>query len=138
MRLPCFTVPTGHEISARGKKLVGSAQKRNKDGFLQHGSILLHLDGPLWRKIMRLEPEVDLGAVSLSDLSPRPIGAAELTEALQEEFRCLFREPESACELTPHEKAAARDLAVVKYSSMDWNHDRIVAASDNLAPNLRG
>lgn len=37
----CFAVPAGGEILAGGKKLVGSAQVRKRDAFLQHGSILL-------------------------------------------------------------------------------------------------
>jgi lipoate-protein ligase A len=37
----CFTAPVGGEILVRGRKLVGSAQVRRRDAFLQHGSILL-------------------------------------------------------------------------------------------------
>ncbi len=37
----CFASPAGGEITVRGRKLVGSAQLREGDGLLQHGSILL-------------------------------------------------------------------------------------------------
>ena len=37
----CFAAPVGGEILVGGKKLVGSAQVRKRDAFLQHGSILL-------------------------------------------------------------------------------------------------
>jgi lipoate-protein ligase A len=37
----CFSVPVGGEIIVQGRKLVGSAQVRKRDAFLQHGSILL-------------------------------------------------------------------------------------------------
>jgi len=37
----CFALPVGGEIVVGGKKLVGSAQVRKRDAFLQHGSILL-------------------------------------------------------------------------------------------------
>ena len=37
----CFAMPVGGEILVRGRKLVGSAQVRHRDAFLQHGSILL-------------------------------------------------------------------------------------------------
>jgi lipoate-protein ligase A len=37
----CFAVPAGGEILVEGRKLVGSAQVRKRDAFLQHGSILL-------------------------------------------------------------------------------------------------
>src|SRR5262249_49535240 len=36
----CFSAPVGGEILAGGRKLVGSAQVRRGDAFLQHGSIL--------------------------------------------------------------------------------------------------
>lgn len=37
----CFASPAGGEILVEGRKLVGSAQVRKRDAFLQHGSILL-------------------------------------------------------------------------------------------------
>jgi lipoyl(octanoyl) transferase len=37
----CFSAPVGGEILVHGKKLVGSAQVRRGNAFLQHGSILL-------------------------------------------------------------------------------------------------
>ena len=37
----CFAMPVGGEIVVQGRKLVGSAQVRRADAFLQHGSILL-------------------------------------------------------------------------------------------------
>ena len=43
----CFEVPSTYEITVDGKKLVGSAQARKKEGVLQHGS--LPLTGDLTR-----------------------------------------------------------------------------------------
>jgi len=37
----CFEVPSSYEITAGGKKLIGSAQARKRDGVLQHGSLPL-------------------------------------------------------------------------------------------------
>lgn len=37
----CFEVPSNYEITVNGKKLIGSAQARRKDGLLQHGSLPL-------------------------------------------------------------------------------------------------
>jgi lipoate-protein ligase A len=39
VKLPCFLAPNRDEIMVSGKKLVGSAQKRNANAVLQHGSI---------------------------------------------------------------------------------------------------
>lgn len=43
----CFEVPSIYEITVNGKKLIGSAQARKKEGVLQHGS--LPLTGDLTR-----------------------------------------------------------------------------------------
>jgi lipoate-protein ligase A len=37
----CFEVPSTYEITVNGKKLIGSAQARKKEGVLQHGSLPL-------------------------------------------------------------------------------------------------
>jgi lipoate-protein ligase A len=37
----CFEVPSTYEITVNGKKLIGSAQARKKEGVLQHGSVPL-------------------------------------------------------------------------------------------------
>jgi len=37
----CFEVPSAYEITLNGKKLIGSAQARKKEGVLQHGSLPL-------------------------------------------------------------------------------------------------
>jgi len=42
----CFASSVGGEILHRGRKLVGSAQVRRGDAFLQHGSILLDATQP--------------------------------------------------------------------------------------------
>lgn len=41
LRLACFASAARNEILAHGKKVIGSAQRRFREGVLQHGSILL-------------------------------------------------------------------------------------------------
>ena len=52
----CFKASTGTEIEAAGLKLVGSAQRRTRWGFLQHGSIRLRDDSELYRKLFDTSP----------------------------------------------------------------------------------
>jgi len=40
----CFDAPSAYEVTAGGKKLVGSAQVRRRGAVLQHGSLLLQGD----------------------------------------------------------------------------------------------
>ena len=40
----CFSSTSAFEVMTKGRKIVGSAQRRGDGGILQHGSILLDLD----------------------------------------------------------------------------------------------
>ena len=53
----CFEVPSTYEITVNGKKLIGSAQARKKEGVLQHGS--LPLTGDLTRICQALKFETE-------------------------------------------------------------------------------
>jgi len=48
---PCFESPSGGELVVGSQKLVGSAQHRQADAFLQHGSILLDDDQGLLHQL---------------------------------------------------------------------------------------
>lgn len=43
----CFHTPSRYEVLINGRKLVGSAQRRLKRAFIQHGSILMDTDDEL-------------------------------------------------------------------------------------------
>ncbi|MBK7670683.1 MAG: hypothetical protein IPJ24_04690 [bacterium] len=66
--LVCFKSAGRHEISVRGLKLVGSAQRRRGDVFLQHGSILAgsaHLDLPRFLRPAPGRPAPDSAQLAL-------------------------------------------------------------------------
>lgn len=48
----CFSSPSWYEILVNGKKIVGSAQRRMKGAFLQHGSILIDYDPRLAAEVL--------------------------------------------------------------------------------------
>ncbi|MFN8009547.1 MAG: lipoate--protein ligase family protein [Terriglobia bacterium] len=48
----CFAASQHHEILWNGRKLIGSAQRRNRNSFLQHGSILIGFDSSLLAKAL--------------------------------------------------------------------------------------
>jgi lipoate-protein ligase A len=52
----CFAGATGYEIELDGEKLVGSAQRRLRHAFLQHGSIRIADDGGLYRALTGAAP----------------------------------------------------------------------------------
>src|ERR1043166_3248919 len=54
---PCFSAPVGGEVLVDGRKVIGSAQLRQGDAFLQHGSLLLEDDQALVRSLAGLPEE---------------------------------------------------------------------------------
>ncbi len=48
----CFSSPSWYEILVRGKKIIGSAQRRMPGAFLQHGSILIGYDPKLEAEVV--------------------------------------------------------------------------------------
>jgi len=46
-REACFYTPSRHEVIIGGRKLVGSSQRRFKNAFIQHGSVLFNVDPEL-------------------------------------------------------------------------------------------
>ncbi len=114
----CFHAPSRYEVIAGGGKLAGSAQRRFKGVFLQHGSILFDVDEELnaelfgrdvvdsmnWVK--RLAPAIDIDVL-------RRLLVLSMAEELSAEFK------EST--LTPPEKLLAERLAREKYTDLDWN-----------------
>jgi lipoate-protein ligase A len=72
----CFATSVGGEILADGRKLVGSAQVRRRDAFLQHGSILL--DGA--QEIMSVN--VGQKAITLAEVLGRPVTFEDVTAAI--------------------------------------------------------
>lgn len=125
----CFEVPSNWEITVAGKKLVGSAQVRRKNGVLQHGSIPLH--GDLTRIVEALYFENDTGrsraarrlnrqAMTVEAAIGRTISwdvcAASIKSAFMDVFGIQFEE--SA--LSEGEKARAAVLKQEKYGNPDW------------------
>lgn len=80
----CFATASRSEVSWRGRKLVGSAQRRMGGALLQHGSILLAGDqgrlAVLWPEAART------GVATLAEAGGRRFGWAEVAEAV----RCGF------------------------------------------------
>ena len=69
---PCFEEPTAGELVLGGRKLAGSAQYREENSLLQHGSILVDDDQPLVASLAR-------AAVS----SPTPYSTPDRTSVVE-------------------------------------------------------
>jgi lipoate-protein ligase A len=109
-RLPCLSVATGHEIYASGRKLVASAQRWGRRGFLQHGAILYRVDRELCVRVHELLEDDPLDAVGLFELVPPRIAERDLLPALAGAFEALFAEPPTPMGLTEAERTRSHRL----------------------------
>jgi lipoyl(octanoyl) transferase len=90
--LPCFVSPSRYELTVSGRKIVGSAQRRLRRSFLQHGSMPIQCDREKLALATRMpDPRVlyDEMAGLAEFLSERP-SIDKLTNALIEGFRKRF------------------------------------------------
>jgi lipoate-protein ligase A len=119
---PCFSFPTPHEIEIAGRKIVGSAQKRDRQALLQHGSIPLAMDYDLYAGGARF-PAAALrqSMTTWGDVSGRD--PQELRQALAASFRDF-----AGSELAPMVFRAEDEQRIgelrAKYASDAWNLSR--------------
>jgi lipoate-protein ligase A len=85
-RAPCFVAPAAGELVAEGCKLVGSAQVREADAFLQHGSILVDDDQPLLAELIENSDPLP-PAATLRALTGRMVTVNEFADALARALR---------------------------------------------------
>jgi lipoyl(octanoyl) transferase len=78
---PCFEAPVTGELVVDGRKLVGSAQLRDGDAFLQHGSILVDDDQPLLAELLHDGRSSSVPS-TLRALTGRAVTVPEFAEAL--------------------------------------------------------
>lgn len=125
----CFEVPSIYEITVDGKKLVGSAQARRKEGVLQHGS--LPLTGDLTRILQVLAfPDEDSRskaaerllnrATTVENALHRKIAWEEAARATVTSFQSVLALDLQPADLSSAEKSRAVELVQIKYSNPSW------------------
>jgi lipoate-protein ligase A len=95
--LPCFISPSRYELTVGGRKIVGSAQRRVRNAFLQHGSMPITCNPEVLAKATRVEDPTLLEqemAGMVEFLAERPT-IEQLTgafiRAFQQSFSIEFR-----------------------------------------------
>ncbi|MCE2398726.1 MAG: lipoate--protein ligase family protein [Gemmatimonadetes bacterium] len=121
----CFADSAEGEVVAGGRKLVGSAQRRIGDAFLQHGSLLLDDDQGALLASAGEDPQGEAGAdpATLADLlgavPPWPV----LTTALADGFAAALGGSWRRAAMTPAEVALS-DRLLASYDSREWTRRR--------------
>ncbi|HTP05102.1 MAG TPA: lipoate--protein ligase family protein [Nitrospirota bacterium] len=83
----CFSSPSWYEILVRGKKIVGSAQRRVTGAFLQHGSVLIGYDPSLYAQVLP-----GSGALEAATCIERELGREVTFEEVKHAFKEGFAE----------------------------------------------
>lgn len=116
----CFARTGSFELEVNGRKLVGSAQRRQGTAFLQHGAIMLGAAPARLRRVFPGEGDPLAGMTTLESVLGRRPSFDEAAGALADGFReahGLTLEPGG---LSEEETALAATLEHDKYASGDW------------------
>ncbi len=114
----CFARPAGGEILVGGRKVVGSAQLRQGDALLQHGSILLGDDqatvGAVTRGLAAPDMATPLRAIVGASLEEGDLIAA-VSRAAARRWPGVWQRYES-----PDEIVASSGRHAARYRSSEW------------------
>ncbi len=125
----CFEVPSYYEITVDGRKLIGSAQARRKEGILQHGTLPLY--GDLGRIIEALNfdhPENKARAntrlfdhaTTVERVLGKKLTWDEASQAFQQAFENTLNLELKPGSLTKQESLKAQQLVDEKYAHPSW------------------
>ena len=120
---PCFEEPTEGELVLGGRKLVGSAQYREGDALLQHGSILVDDDQLLVSALLRKPVPPPPPPATLHEALGRVPALDEVARALFEAVRT--REDPDASVLVPEQLFSDQAaVASARYRDEAWTWRR--------------
>jgi lipoate-protein ligase A len=126
----CFEEPSNYEITVLGRKLIGSAQARRKEGVLQHGT--LPIQGDLGRIVQGLvfpsdderrtaAERLHSRAATLEENLGRVIPWQRVAQAFVSGFQEALNLSLIPGSLSPAELGRAEELVESKYAHDDWN-----------------
>jgi lipoate-protein ligase A len=119
----CFARTGSYEVEVAGRKLVGSAQRRQGTAFLQHGSVMLGVAPDRLRAVFPGEADPLQGMTTLEAVLGRRPSFAETIEALAEGFPEVHGVRLQPGGLGPDEEALMRALAHDKYARAEWTRE---------------
>lgn len=119
----CFEVPSAYEITAGGRKLMGSAQSRRRGYVLQHGS--LPLVGDITRLVDTLVLSPDAAQQLREQLGARACTLAQALDVAEESPLLDF-----------HRVAAAMADGLADALAVTWKPGHLSAAENRRAAEL--
>jgi len=116
----CFARTGSYELELDGKKVVGSAQRRQGSAFLQHGSIMLGAAPDRLRRVFPAEADPLRGMTTLEAALGRRPSFDDAVAALAEGFREAHGLALAPGGLDRDEDEAMQRLAHDKYEQESW------------------
>ncbi len=122
--LPCFSYPTRDEITIKGKKIIGSAQKRLKDSFLQHGSIPVVDHSKMYAEITNVEHSIlKESMTTIANELKRVPEFEELYKAFKTGFEKVFEIDFYLYEFSNNEINEITQIENEIYKQKKWNFE---------------
>ena len=92
--IPCFALSSRHDLVVSNKKIIGSAQRRKKNAFMQHGAIPISYNPQLVAGVFRNPQDFFDKATSLTEIlgyRPENVAVKEaLIKGMEEVFGIRF------------------------------------------------
>jgi len=133
----CFEMPSAYEITAAGRKLMGSAQSRRKGYVLQHGSLPLRGDVARLVDVLalpraaqdHLRQQLRQQAVTLAEaleLSPDSdqLDFPRIAAAMADGFASTLDQDIEPGTLSPNELRRSAELIRNRYTDPAWTRQR--------------
>ena len=127
----CFEVPSNYEITANGKKIIGSAQSRRLAGILQHGTLPLSGDLTRITRVLVFPDENERQvasqrllehATTLETVLGRIVTWDEAAKAFVDAFEQCLEVSFQPAFLTGFELKRTAELVKEKYANLDWTN----------------
>lgn len=116
----CFARTGRYEIEVGGRKLVGSAQRRQRASFLQHGSVLLGVDEPRLQALFPTTKDPLATMTTLEAVLARRPSFEEVADALGRAFETAHGLAVRPGGLSAAEAADVAELTRSKYATDAW------------------
>ena len=125
----CFEVPSAYELTVHNKKLIGSAQSRRREGFLQHGAFPLY--GDLRRITYALAysdeherllagEKVLARATNAETVLGKKLDWDEVATHMIHAFEDVLQVRLEPSDLSSGEKEETQSLIASKYANWEW------------------
>jgi lipoate-protein ligase A len=119
----CFVSVSKYEIAENARKIIGSAQRRASDRFLQHGSILLDFDAALQSGcVNHSDPEIESKIAPLCRLLGRRLSFEEITRTFTSAFEQTLEIEFIDSQLNTQEERRVKELEAV-YAADGWTRN---------------